>query len=114
MNDNEKLVNAMHNLRGTMVRDGGWSNLAIKTMDAAIKRITPTAPRPGSIEVRLAVAITDEFVICEGATVERSGNIISDLYERMVDPPTHQAIITACIPRRQVPIIAGTVEETTL
>lgn len=73
-----------------------------ETIIAARAAIAPTPPPPGSVEVRIGVAVNDTGGVY--AWVDRD--------DSPEDPHiTHEATVAACIPPcRQIPTVVGTVE----
>ncbi len=79
--------------------------------EAADKLEPPPAP-PDSIPVRIAVVIGSKgTVTCLPGDDQDAIDEAAEDVERSRETATHEAIITANIPRRQIPLVTGTVEE---
>jgi hypothetical protein len=95
---------------------GDWHGHHIDVLEAAIKELI-AAPPADCVSVRIAVAVDDRGNVGAFGIDETTHPDQAIGYARIqvnIDrhPITHEAIVTAQIPKRSIPIVIGTVSET--
>ncbi len=108
----ERLLERLVSLRETIRNESHFSSYATDTIDEAVRRLLPATAPPDSdsIPVRIAVAVRPDGVgNCDFVGEHQPDDVA--LMHVWFDFAVAGAIVTAHIPRRQTPEVAGTVEE---